>query len=120
MIDAGCFDRLFCSQEVRLSEGSAVFSVRSVARCTSLVRNVVHESSIDVMVGNGTTEENGALLGPTTVPSPDMLSGPVHRCDRCFQRTTASVNNATWGRVCLFRALSSMLANVKKEPAQVF
>lgn len=37
-----------------------------------------------------------------------------------FQRTTASVNNGTWGGVCLFRALSSMLANGKRKPVQVF
>lgn len=53
-----------------------------------------------------------------------MASGPsafiAVKDAQGFQRTTASVNNATRGRVCLSRALSSMLAiGEKNQPRYV-
>lgn len=81
MICAGCVDRFSCSQEVRLSEGSGlVFSVESVTCCAILVRNLVHQSNFDVMVGNGTPEENGALVGPKTVDCSEDGCAALHFC----------------------------------------
>lgn len=129
VIFAGCFDRFSGSQEVRLSEGSAACFSQSdrshVAHLWStkvawmwwlemeLLKKMVLWLDPQLLL---IAVKMCVLLCPS-VPSPlTCWAGQFIAVTDAqgFQRTTASVNNATGGGGCLFRA------NGQKEAAQVF